>query len=163
MPLSNAQKFCQFNATVRAFLNQCQQGHKASLPAANNELLLPLIGHVAVGQPIGADAHVEREIAIDRYLFRPKPDYLLRVFGFSMINAGILDQDLIAVHRTAEARNGQIVVARVEGEITVKTFERTRSGIFLLPENDDFKPIKINSRTGDFAIEGLYVGAVRMS
>ncbi|MBS0569283.1 MAG: repressor LexA [Proteobacteria bacterium] len=147
-------------ATVRTFLDQCRQGKRASLPAANDELLLPLIGRVAAGQPIDADAHVEREIAIDRFLFRPRPDYLLRVHGHSMRDAGILDRDLIAVHRTPEARNGQIVVARLDGEITVKRLARSRNRIVLLPENPDFEPIEVHA--DDFAIEGIYVGVIRV-
>lgn len=147
-------------ATVRTYLDQCRQGTHARLPAANDELLLPLIGRVAAGQPIDADAHVEREIAIDRFLFHPKPDYLLRVHGHSMVNAGILDRDLIAVHRTPDAHNGQIVVARLDGEITVKRLSRQRNRIILLPENADFDPIPVNA--DDFAIEGIYVGVIRV-
>ena len=125
-------------------------------------LRLPLVGRVAAGAPIDADAHVEREIQLDRHLFRPRPDFLLRVEGMSMRDAGILDRDLIAVHRTPEASNGQIVVARIEGEITVKEFRRTRSRIALLPANPDFAPIEIDPNTSDFAIEGLYVGVIRL-
>lgn len=147
-------------AAVRTYLDQCRQGKRASLLAANDELLLPLIGRVAAGAPIDAEAHVEREIAIDRFLFRPRPDYLLRVHGHSMRDAGILDRDLIAVHRTPEARNGQIVVARLDGEITVKRLQRTRNRIVLLPENPDFEPIEVNA--DDFAIEGIYVGVIRV-
>lgn len=130
---------------------------RASAPT----LLLPLIGRVAAGQPIGADAHVEREIAVDRYLFRPKPDFLLRVHGDSMRGVGIFDRDLIAVHRTTDAANGQIVVARVDGEITVKRLRRTRSSMQLLPENPDYAPIAIDPHETDFAIEGLFVGVIR--
>lgn len=147
-------------SAVRTYLDQCRQGKRASLPAANDELLLPLIGRVAAGQPIDADAHVEREIAVDRFLFRPRPDYLLRVHGHSMVKAGILDRDLIAVHRTPDARNGQIVVARLDGEITVKRLSRQRNRIVLLPENPDFDPIEVD--TDDFAIEGIYVGVIRV-
>lgn len=147
-------------AAVRTYLDQCRQGKRASLPAANDELILPLIGRVAAGQPIDADAHVEREIAIDRFLFRPRPDYLLRVQGHSMRDAGILDRDLIAVHRTPDARNGQIVVARLDGEITVKRLSRQRNRIVLLPENPDFAPIAVDA--DDFAIEGIYVGVIRV-
>jgi repressor LexA len=125
-------------------------------------LRLPLVGRVAAGAPIDADAHVEREIQLDRHLFRPPPDFLLRVEGMSMRDAGILDRDLIAVHRTPEASNGQIVVARIEGEITVKEFRRTRSRIALLPANPDFAPIEVDPHTSDFAIEGLYVGVIRL-
>lgn len=148
-------------AAVRTYLDQCRLGKRASLPAANDELLLPLIGRVAAGAPIDADAHVEREIAIDRFLFRPRPDYLLRVHGHSMRDAGIVDRDLIAVHRTPEARNGQIVVARVDGEITVKRLQRTRNRLVLLPENPDFEPIEVEA--DDFAIEGIYVGTIRIA
>ncbi len=131
--------------------------------AARADILrLPLVGRVAAGAPIDADAHVEREIGLDRYLFRPRPDFLLRVEGMSMRDAGILDRDLIAVHRTPDARNGQIVVARIEGEITVKEFRRTRSGVALLPANPDFAPIEVDPHTSDFAIEGLYVGVIRL-
>ena len=125
-------------------------------------LRLPLVGRVAAGVPIDADAHVEREITLDRHLFRPRPDFLLRVEGMSMRDAGILDRDLIAVHRTSDARNGQIVVARIEGEITVKEFCRARTGITLLPANPDFAPIEVDPHTSDFAIEGLYVGVIRL-
>jgi repressor LexA len=147
-------------SAVRTYLDECRRDARARLPAANDELLLPLIGRVAAGQPIDADAHVEREIAVDRFLFRPRPDYLLRVHGHSMRDAGILDRDLIAVHRTPEARNGQIVVARLDGEITVKRLSRQRNRIVLLPENPDFDPIPVHA--DDFAIEGIYVGVIRV-
>ncbi|MBS0584327.1 MAG: transcriptional repressor LexA [Proteobacteria bacterium] len=125
-------------------------------------LRLPLVGRVAAGAPIDADAHIEREIQLDRHLFRPRPDFLLRVQGMSMRDAGILDRDLIAVHRTGEAHDGQIVVARIEGEITVKEFRRSRSRITLLPANPDFEPIEVDPHVGDFAIEGLCVGVIRL-
>ncbi|MBS0567364.1 MAG: repressor LexA [Proteobacteria bacterium] len=155
-------------AAVRFYLDECAAGKRMRLSAAANDafappfLNLPLIGRVAAGQPIGADAQVEREIAIDRHLFRPRPDFLLRVEGMSMRDAGILDRDLIAVHRTPEARNGQIVIARIDGEITVKEFRRTRSRITLLPANPDFAPIEVDPQADDFAIEGLYVGVIRL-
>lgn len=152
-------------AAVRTYLDQyrldqCRRDGRARLPAANDELILPLIGRVAAGAPIDADAHVEREIAVDRFLFRPRPDYLLRVHGHSMRDAGILDHDLIAVHRTPEARSGQIVIARLDGEITVKRLQRTRNRLVLLPENPDFDPIIVAA--DDFAIEGIYVGVIRV-
>ncbi|HEX7914782.1 transcriptional repressor LexA [Rudaea sp.] len=155
-------------AAVRVYLDECAAGKRARLARAANDdaatsfLTLPLIGRVAAGEPIGADAQVEREIAIDRHLFRPRPDFLLRVAGMSMRDAGILDRDLIAVHRTGEAHDGQIVVARIDGEITVKEFRRTRSSITLLPANPGFAPIEIDPDTDDFAIEGLYVGVIRL-
>lgn len=123
-------------------------------------LSLPLIGKVAAGAPILVEANVERSVAVDPTLFHPRPHYLLRVAGESMIDAGIQDGDLIAVHQTPEARNGQIVVARVDGAITVKVFKRDRHGIHLLPRNPAFKPIEPD-KTLDFAIEGLYCGLVR--
>ncbi|HEX7349206.1 MAG TPA: transcriptional repressor LexA [Rhodanobacteraceae bacterium] len=123
-------------------------------------LSLPLIGRVAAGAPIIVEANIERSIAVDRALFKPAPDYLLRVAGESMQDAGIFDGDLIAVHQTPEARNGQIVVARIDGAVTVKVFRRDRRGIHLLPRNSAYTPIEVDA-THDFAIEGLYCGLVR--
>lgn len=130
------------------------------LATAANTLSLPLIGRVAAGAPILVAANVERNLAFDRALFKPQPDYLLRVQGDSMIDAGILDGDLIAVRHTPEARNGQIVVARVDGAVTVKVFKRDRTGVHLLPRNPDYAPIEVDAKR-DFAIEGLYCGLVR--
>lgn len=121
---------------------------------------LPLIGRVAAGTPLLAVENVESEHNLDPGLFRPRADYLLRVVGLSMRDAGILDGDLIAVHRTATARHGQIVVARLDDEVTVKRLERKGQGLRLLPANPDFAPIEV-ARGQDFAIEGLYVGLVR--
>ncbi len=125
-------------------------------------LQLPLVGRVAAGKPILADANVEKHIGVEPSLFHPKAHYLLRVQGESMRDVGIVEGDLIAVHRTGEARNGQIVVARIEDEVTVKRFQRVRNKIQLLPENSDFKPITVDSRSA-FAIEGVYVGLLRTS
>lgn len=125
-----------------------------------NTLSLPLIGRVAAGVPILAVANIERNLALDHRMFKPQPDYLLRVVGDSMVDAGILDGDLIAVHHTPEARNGQIVVARVDGAVTVKVFQRDRRGVHLLPRNPAYVPIEVDA-TRDFAIEGLYCGLVR--
>ncbi|QBB70678.1 transcriptional repressor LexA [Pseudolysobacter antarcticus] len=125
-------------------------------------LELPLVGRVAAGQPILSEAHIERQFTVDRYMFRPRPHYLLRVEGESMRDIGILHGDLIAVHRSPDATNGQIVVARIDGEITVKRFRRIRQRILLLPENPAFAPIEVDPRTDDFAIEGLYVGSIRI-
>jgi repressor LexA len=124
-------------------------------------LALPLLGRVAAGQPIGAAAEVEREVLLDPHLFHPRPHYLLRVRGDSMRDDGILDGDLIAVHRTPEARSGQTVVARVDGEITVKKLELANDRVRLLPRNAEHAPIDIDPHTDDFAIEGLYVGVLR--
>ncbi|QBB70166.1 transcriptional repressor LexA [Pseudolysobacter antarcticus] len=125
-------------------------------------LELPLVGRVAAGQPILSEGHIERQFSIDRHMFRPRPHYLLRVEGESMRDVGIMHRDLIAVHRSPDATNGQIVVARIDGEITVKRFRQVRQRILLLPENPDFAPIEVDPRTDDFAIEGLYVGSIRI-
>ena len=137
------------------------------LPLAADELPasatrpVPLIGRVAAGSPILAQENIEDEYRMDPALFPHKPDYLLRVEGMSMQDAGILDGDLLAVHRTPEARNGQIVVARLEDEVTVKRFHRRGHLVQLLPENVDFEPIEVNLHRQDLAIEGLGVGVIR--
>jgi repressor LexA len=125
------------------------------------QLVLPLVGRVAAGHPILAQEHVEQSYAVEPSLFARRPDYLLRVKGMSMKDAGILDGDLLAVARTREARNGQIVVARLGDEVTVKRFQRTAQGIELLPENPDFEPIIVHPDTDDFELEGLAVGLIR--
>jgi repressor LexA len=130
-------------------------------PARDEPLTLPLLGRVAAGRPIGADAGIEREVVVDPHLFHPRPHYLLRVRGDSMRDDGILDGDLIAVHRTPDARSGQVVVARLDGEVTVKKLELTASGVRLLPRNADHAPIDVDPRSDDFAIEGVYVGVLR--
>ncbi len=122
---------------------------------------LPLVGRVAAGSPILAQEHITAHYALDPGLFSEAPDYLLQVRGMSMRDAGILDGDLLAVRRTAEARNGQIVVARVGDEVTVKRWHRQGSRIELLPENPEFKPIVLDSRSDEFALEGLAVGLMR--
>lgn len=129
--------------------------------AANDDEGLPLIGKVAAGSPIMAIEHVETHYPINGAMFNPQADYLLKVNGNSMEKIGILDGDLLAVHRTKSARNGQVVVARVEDEVTVKRFERSGDLIYLLPENDDLKPIVIDPRTSFIEIEGLAVGVIR--
>jgi len=125
-------------------------------------LELPVLGRVAAGAPIGVggDAEAERHLLLDRAMFFPTPDYLLKVKGDSMIDDGIFDGDLIAVHRTPVAENGQIVVARLDGEVTVKRLRRNKDGIALLPRNPDYAPILVPAGA-DFAIEGLYCGLVR--
>ena len=127
-----------------------------------DSLELPVLGRVAAGVPIGAGGELEpeRHLLLDRAMFFPTPDYLLKVKGDSMIEDGIFDGDLIAVHRTPVAENGQIVVARLDGELTVKRFQRGKDRIALLPRNPDYAPIVVPP-DADFAIEGLYCGLVR--
>jgi len=125
------------------------------------QLVLPLVGRVAAGHPILAQEHIEQSYAVEPSLFAKRPDYLLRVRGMSMKDAGILDGDLLAVARAREARNGQIVVARIGDEVTVKRFKRTAQGIELLPENPDFQPIVVTPDHPDFELEGLAVGLIR--
>ncbi len=132
--------------------------HRSRTPAT---MLLPLVGRVAAGSPILATENIEGEFGIDASLFRPRPDYFLRVVGLSMRDAGILDGDLAAIHRTQTADDGRIVVARVDDEVTLKTLERKRGRIRLLPSNPDFAPIEIDPERESFAIEGLYVGMIR--
>jgi len=134
----------------------------ASLPAASRmRMPLPLVGRVAAGSPILAQENIEHEYRVDPALFSPRPHYLLRVTGMSMRDAGILDHDLLAVHRTPEAVNGQIVVARIEDEVTVKRFRREGHRVTLLPENPDFEPIEVDLRRQELTIEGLGVGVIR--
>jgi repressor LexA len=133
--------------------------HRSRLPAASS---LPLVGRVAAGSPIMSEGNIEANFAVDPALFRPQADFLLRVIGLSMRDAGILDGDLIAVHRTPSAHNGQIVIARLDDEITVKRLKRERDRLLLLSENPDFAPIEVSPRRVDsFAIEGVYVGLIR--
>lgn len=132
----------------------------ASLAESLRQLLLPVVGKVAAGSPILATEHIHRELTIDPSLFEQQPDYLLTVKGQSMQNIGIMDGDLLAVKRSQEARNGQVVVARIDDEVTVKRFNRKGRTIELLPENDDFSPIIVTNEN-DFAIEGIAVGLIR--
>jgi len=137
----------------------------AEAPPAVSEddvLRLPVLGRVAAGTPIGADAFDGETVLLDRSFFFPSPDYLLKVKGDSMRDDGILDGDLIGVHRQSTARNGEIVVARIDEEITVKRLKIGKDGIVLLPRNPDYAPIEIRHGQ-DFAIEGLYCGLVRPS
>lgn len=122
---------------------------------------LPLIGRVAAGSPILAEAHVQGHFQIDPNLFKPKADYLLKVRGMSMRDAGIHDGDLLAVHRTTEARTGQVVVARVGDEVTVKRLRKRGAIVELLPENPEFEPIVVDTRRDELTIEGLAVGVIR--
>ena len=123
-------------------------------------LSLPLVGRVAAGSPILAQEHVDQTYFVESSLFARKPDYLLRVRGMSMRDAGIMDGDLLAVQSTRDAKNGQIVVARLGDDVTVKRFRKTSSHIELLPENPDFKTIVVEPGE-PFEIEGLAVGLIR--
>ena len=125
------------------------------------QLGLPLIGSVAAGSPILAVENVQARYALDANLFKPRADFLLRVRGLSMINAGIFDGDLLAVHRNTEARNGQIVVARLDEDVTVKRFRQTGAVVELIAENPDFEPIVVDTREQPLAIEGIAVGLIR--
>ena len=124
-------------------------------------MALPLIGRVAAGSPILAEQNVERNLPVDPEMFRPKADYLLKVKGLSMKDIGILDGDLLAVHSQKEARNGQVVVARLENDVTVKRFFKKGHAVQLVAENPDFEPIEVDLREDPFEIEGLAVGVIR--
>ncbi len=126
---------------------------------------LPVVGRVAAGSPILAAEHIEDRVELPAGFFQPRADFLLRVHGDSMKDAGILDGDLLAVHKTPEAANGQIVVARIDDEVTVKRFQRTRarSKVLLLPENEDYEPIEVDLKEQPFQIEGLSVGVIRQA
>jgi repressor LexA len=146
--------------TLRA-LNEAR-GKQYSLPLPSlSQLSLPLVGRVAAGSPILAQEHVEQTYLLEASMFPRRPDYLLKVKGMSMRDAGIIDGDLLAVQKSREARNGQIVVARLGDEVTVKRFRRTRTTIELLPENPDFQPIIVPFGDVDFELEGIAVGLVR--
>lgn len=130
--------------------------------AANDDNgTLPIIGRVAAGYPILAQENIESRINVAAEMFSPKADYLLSVNGMSMKNAGIFDGDLLAVHKTHAVRNGQIVVARIGDEVTVKRFEQKGRQVRLIPENDEFNDIIVDLESEDFAIEGLSVGVIR--
>ncbi len=122
---------------------------------------IPVVGRVAAGEPILAEEHIEDHYPVDPALFHPRAHYLLRVRGMSMKDIGIMDGDLLAVHRTRTAENGQIVVARLNDEVTVKRFRRRGSIVYLLPENETFEPIRVDLREQSLDIEGLGVGILR--
>lgn len=133
-------------------------GHERAMPVP---LSVPLVGRVAAGSPILAQEHIESTYQLDPSMFPVKPDFLLKVKGLSMRDAGILDGDLLAVKKAASARNGQIVVARLGDEVTVKRFQRVGSHVELISENPDFVPIVVKGNRDDFVIEGLAVGLLR--
>jgi len=122
---------------------------------------LPLIGRVAAGEPLLAEQHIEGHFQVDANLFKPNADFLLRVSGMSMKDIGIMDGDLLAVHKTQDVRNGQVVVARIDDEVTVKRLKKQGNVVQLLPENSDFQPIVVDLRQQNLTIEGLAVGVIR--
>jgi repressor LexA len=142
-------------------LNEAR-GKQYSLPLPSlAQLTLPLVGRVAAGSPILAQEHIEQTYLLEASMFPRRPDYLLKVRGMSMQGAGIMDGDLLAVQKATGAKNGQIVVARLGDDVTVKRFKRTRTGIELIPENPDFQTIVVPVGDAQFALEGLAVGLIR--
>tara|TARA_R110002153_G_scaffold68547_5_gene181966 strand:+ start:40429 stop:41052 length:624 start_codon:yes stop_codon:yes gene_type:complete len=139
------------------------RGIKLNIPLEDQleELGLPLIGRVAAGEPILAEEHIEGHYRVDPSLFKPSADFLLRVNGMSMKDIGILDGDLLAVHRTTDVHNGQVVVARVEDDVTVKRLEKKGKQVLLHAENEAFSPIIVDLATQPFNIEGIAVGVIR--
>ena len=122
---------------------------------------IPLIGQVAAGSPILAQEHIESHYQVDPSLFKPHADFLLRVHGMSMKDIGIIDGDLLAVHKTQEVKNGQVVVARIDDEVTVKRLSRKGKHVQLIAENEEFSPIEVDLEKQTFAIEGIAVGIIR--
>ena len=146
--------------TLRA-LNE-SRGKQFTLPLPSlAQLSLPLIGRVAAGSPILAQEHVDQTYLVEASMFPRRPDYLLKVRGMSMRDAGIMDGDLLAVQKASDAKNGQIVVARLGDEVTVKRFRRSRGVIELIPENPDFQTIVVQAGEEEFELEGLAVGLIR--
>jgi repressor LexA len=136
-------------------------GSSRGIRLVDEDFGLPVVGRVAAGEPILAEQHIEDHQQLEPDLFHPRADYLLRVHGDSMKDAGILDNDLLAVHSTQHAENGQIVVARIDDEVTVKRFRRRGSVVRLLPENPAYEPICIDLKDQPLVIEGLAVGVLR--
>ena len=158
--------FRSVNAAVDHLKALARKGVIELLPGASRGIRikdagLPVVGRVAAGSPLLSEEHIEAHYQLDPALFKPRADYLLRVHGMSMRNAGILDGDLLAVHRTTEARNKQIVVARIDDEVTVKRFQRRGHTVTLLPENSKFSPIQVDLRRQSLVLEGLGVGVIR--
>jgi repressor LexA len=136
--------------------------HQFTLPHQSiMQLSLPLVGRVAAGSPILAQEHISQHYSFDPALFSSKPDYLLKVRGLSMRDAGIFDGDLLAVQKKSEAKDGQIVVARIGDDVTVKRWKRHRDGVELIAENPDYENIFVKSGSAEFALEGIAVGLIR--
>jgi repressor LexA len=147
-----------------------RKGYIEILPGASRGIRLleeeglPVVGRVAAGSPILSEEYVETYYKIDPYLFHPQADYLLQVQGMSMRDAGIFEGDLLAVHKTEKVRNGQVVVARIDGEVTVKRYHKKGRAVYLHPENEDYNVIEVTAGNhADFEIEGLAVGIIRSS
>ena len=164
--ISGTSRGIRLKTDILANLSEARRtgvGQQLGLPFAHlAQLSLPLVGRVAAGSPILAQEHIEQNYVVEAHLFPRRPDFLLKVRGMSMRDAGILDGDLLAVQKTAEAKNGQIVVARLGDEVTVKRFRRTKTGIELVPENPDFDIIPVH-KGSLFELEGLAVGLIRNS
>ena len=165
--LARLLNFRSLNAAEDHLKALARKGFIDILPGASRGIRLregmglPVIGRVSAGSPLLSEAHIQGRAQIDPQLFKPRADYLLKVRGTSMRDAGILEGDLLAVHRTREARSGQVVVARINDEVTVKRFRRQGSQVQLLPENPDFAPLYIDPKRDRFEIEGLAVGLIR--
>jgi repressor LexA len=139
-----------------------QERVRLKTPPEMGQMLVPLIGRVAAGYPMLAAENIEKEISVDPNLFAQQPDYLLKVKGLSMRDVGILDGDLLAIKKTSEARHGQIIVVRIDDEVTVKRLSKKANHIELLPENPDFEPIVVQPGQ-DFTVEGIALGLIRNS
>jgi repressor LexA len=168
--IANYLSFRSANAAEEHLKALAKKGWIEMIPGASRGLRvlkkterdeLPLIGKVAAGAPILAQAHIESQYRLAPNMFKPAADFLLRVEGMSMKDIGILDGDLLAVHKTEDIRNGQVVVVRVEDEVTVKRWERVDNRVILHPENSEFDPIKIDLTQSEVTIEGLVVGVLR--
>jgi repressor LexA len=147
---------------IRLLMGVDDAPHQFTLPHAGlMQLSLPLVGRVAAGSPILAQEHISQHYACDPALFSSKPDYLLKVRGLSMRDAGILDGDLLAVQKRSEAKDGQIIVARLGDDVTVKRLKRRKDGIELIAENPDYDNIFVQAGSADFALEGIAVGLIR--
>jgi repressor LexA len=172
--IAEALGFRSANAAEEHLRALCRKGVIDLIPGASRgiqlkpkqiteQLGLPLIGRVAAGRPILAEEHIEGHYRVDHALFHPRAHYLLQVRGMSMRDAGILNGDLVAVHRTPEVRNNQIIVARLENEVTVKRYRQRGKVVWLLPENPEFDPIEVNLGEETLVIEGVVVGVIRRS
>jgi len=147
-------------ALHEARLSPYGKQYQLPLPAMA-QLTLPLVGRVAAGSPILAQEHIDQTFLMEASIFQRRPDYLLKVRGMSMRDAGIMDGDLLAVQKARDAKNGQIVVARLGDDVTVKRLRRTKAGIELIPENPDFRTIVVPLDATDFELEGIAVGLIR--